>query len=124
MPKGKPNQELENRKIAKQQKNEKLDKMNKVRKTDKWKEILEEFIIDEPRQRDKTVSELSILINSAITTKLFNVLTNVLSTTLIKNYLKEKYQDDIYIKNHSTFINEIHLKKLTDEEIKEIWDKI
>lgn len=124
MPKGKPNKEVDRRKQAKQSKEEKHHKINIVKTTDKWKEIINEFIIEEPRSRDNTIPELSKLIESKITLYLFDVSKPIITTTQIKEYLSTKYQEDTYIKNGSTFISEIHIKNLTDEEIKEIWDKI
>lgn len=124
MPKGKPNKEFNRRKQAKQYKEENHHKINIVKTTDKWKEIINEFIIKEPRTRDNTIPELSKLIESKITLYLFDVSKPIITTTQIKEYLSTKYHEDLYIKNGSTFISEIHIKNLTDEEIKEIWDKI
>jgi hypothetical protein len=124
MPKGRPNKELERRKTAKQLKEEKHRKINIIKTTDIWKEVVDNLIIEEPRPIDKTLPALAQIIESKITIYLFDVSKPVITTTQIKEYLTTKYQEDIYIKNGSTFISEVHLKNITDEELKEIWDII
>jgi len=129
MPKGKPinprpNQELQRRANAKKEKEEKHAKITTLQTTDKWKEIVDAFIVEEIRPIDKTISALSQLIESKITIRLFELSKPIIKSTQIKEYLHDKYKEDIYTRNSSTYISEIHLKQLNDEELKSLFESI
>jgi hypothetical protein len=124
MPKGRPNQEILRRENAKKYKIEKHAKLEIMKTTDKWKEIVDALTEDTYRPINKTLSALSGLIENAITNRMFKVSKPVISAVVIKEYLREKYADDIEKKSGHFYINEIHFKELSEEEINELWNKI
>ena len=129
MPKGKPinprpNQELQRRANAKREKEEKHAKITTMQTTDKWKDVIDAFIIEEERSNDKTISALSQLIEYQITYTLFEVSKPIIKTSQIKEYLRDKYEDDYYKKGGRNYMNEIHLKHLTDDELKTLFESI
>ena len=129
MPKGKPinprpNQELQRRANAKREKEEKHAKITTMQTTDKWKDVIDAFIIEEERSNDKTISALSQLIEYQITYTLFEVSKPIIKTSQIKEYLRDKYEDDYYKKGGRNYMNERHLKHLTDDELKTLFESI
>jgi len=124
MPKGRPNQETDRRANAKLYKIEKHAKLALMKTTDKWKEVADALTIDEYRPINKTLSTLTALIQNYITNQLFSVSVPVVSSVIIKEYLREKYADNLETKYNQLIINEIHFKEPTEEELKNIWNSI
>jgi hypothetical protein len=129
MPRGipnnpRPNQEIQRRENARIYKVEKHAKLTLMKTTDKWKQVVDALVEDKNRPINKTLSGLTALIQNCITNQLFNISVPVISSVVIKAYLQEKYADDIETKYNQLIINEIHFKQPTDEELKEIWNKI
>jgi hypothetical protein len=129
MPRGipnnpRPNQEIQRRVNARKDKVEKHAKLTLMKTTDKWKQVVDALVEDKYRPTNKTLSGLTALIQNCITNQLFNVSVPVVSSVLIKEYLHEKYADDIETKYNQLIINEIHFKQPTNEELKDIWNKI